>query len=83
MELKNLKMKINRTLRGHVPGSVITVYADKNNVLVDSFWRRRLEDARVSKNEIPCVEIIEEVQEKIAKKSEVKNEINKEGKGVS
>lgn len=61
--MKIIKLKLNIALRGNVEGTVISVNADEDGVLMDKYWRRRLKDSAVDN----CVEIINEIQEQSLK----------------
>lgn len=57
-----IRIKINTLLKGHEPGSVITLEADANGTpkgRENLFWRRRIRDAKYDN----CVEVLLENDE--------------------
>jgi len=54
--MAKVKLKLNTPLRGHKAGNIVTVKADDNGNVLDSYWRRRLKDAETD----GCVEVVKE-----------------------
>ena len=52
--MKKISLKINQDLKGKKAGTILTLEIDANKVIVDRYWRRRLEDAAID----ACVEIV-------------------------
>ncbi len=52
--MKKISLKLNADLGGKKKGTIITVEIDSNKVIIDKYWRRRLEDAALD----GCVEIV-------------------------
>lgn len=51
---KRISLKLNADLGGKKKGTIITVEIDSNKVIIDQYWRRRLQDAALD----GCVEIV-------------------------
>lgn len=51
-----IRIKVNGTIPGHVPGSIVKVAADEAGTPLELLWRRRLKDARVDN----CCEVVPE-----------------------
>lgn len=62
-------LKLNTPLRGHNAGVTVRVKA-RNGVLLDQYWRRRLQDAAIDN----CVEIIQPRKENHKKTINTKTE---------
>jgi hypothetical protein len=52
--MKKVSLKLNKDLGGKKAGTIIALEIDSNKVIVDRYWRRRLEDAEID----GCVEIV-------------------------
>ena len=52
--MKKIQLKLNADLGGKKKGTIITVEIDSNKVIIDRYWRRRLEDAALD----GCVEVV-------------------------
>jgi hypothetical protein len=52
--MKKISLKLNADLGGKKKGATITVEIDSNKVIIDRYWRRRLEDAALD----GCVEVV-------------------------
>lgn len=53
------KLKLNCAFRGHKAGSIINIEVSDDGTPKDSFWRRRLKDAKIDN----CVEFVDEKKE--------------------
>lgn len=51
--MKNIKVKINKQILSHKPGSEVRVLVDENDTPIESFWRRRFKDSETD----GCLEI--------------------------
>ena len=51
-----IRIKVNGTIPGHPPGSIVKVAADEAGTPLERQWRRRLRDARVDS----CCEVVPE-----------------------
>ena len=54
MMKKKISLKLNADLGDKKKGTTITVEIDSNKVIIDRYWRRRLEDAAID----GCVEVV-------------------------
>lgn len=52
--MKKISLKLNADLKGKKAGSIVTVEIDRDKVIIDPYWRRRLKDAEIDN----CVEIV-------------------------
>jgi hypothetical protein len=52
--MKKVSLKLNKDLGGKKAGTILALEIDANKVIVDRYWRRRLEDAAID----GCVEIV-------------------------
>lgn len=52
--MKKVKIKLNTSLRGKKQGDIIELEADNKGTILDSYWRKRLQDAKIDN----CIEII-------------------------
>lgn len=52
---KRIRIKVNGTIPGHPPGSIVVVNADERGTPLDASWRRRLRDAEVDE----CCEVVQ------------------------
>jgi len=51
---KKIQLKLNVDLKDKKKGDIVSVEIDSNKVIIDKYWRRRLEDAALD----GCVEIV-------------------------
>ena len=49
-----IQIKVNGTIPGHPPGSIVKVAVDAEGTPLELLWRRRLKDAKIDK----CCEIV-------------------------
>jgi PleD family two-component response regulator len=52
--MKKVRLQLNADLGGKKKGAILSLDIDANKTIIDSYWRRRLEDAKIDK----CVEIL-------------------------
>ena len=52
--MKKISLKLNADLKGKKAGSIVTIEIDRDKVIIDPYWRRRLKDAEIDN----CVEIV-------------------------
>lgn len=52
--MKKVNLKLNVDLNGKKAGSIVTVKIDRDKVIIDPYWRRRLKDAEIDN----CVEVV-------------------------
>ena len=51
-----IRIRVNGTIPGHPPGSIVKVSVDAEGTPLELSWRRRLKDAKIDK----CCEIVPE-----------------------
>lgn len=69
--LKKITLKLNVGLKELPKGSVFDVSVDRDGVIVDRYWRKRLQDSKIDN----CVSVIETQPKKSSKeKSTTKRE---------
>ncbi len=59
-----ITLKVNVALNGKKPGDIIKLDTDKDGVILDGFWFRRLQDSARDN----CVELVQEKQVKTTTK---------------
>lgn len=52
--MKKISLKLNTSLKDKKVGSIVTVEVDRDKVIIDPYWRRRLKDAEIDN----CVEVV-------------------------
>lgn len=45
--MRKVMLKLNTDLGGKKKGAILTLDVDANKTIIDSYWRRRLEDAAI------------------------------------
>ncbi len=58
------RIKINKSLRGFVPGQTTLIEVNEDGIPLDSFWRKRFKDAERDN----CLEIVQDEKPKKQKK---------------
>ena len=53
---KRIRIKVNGTIPGYPPGTVVPVDADERGTPLDASWRRRLKDAEID----DCCEVVQQ-----------------------
>jgi len=52
--MRRMKIKLNVAMHGYVKDSVINIIVNQDNMPVDQFWRKRLNDSLIDN----CIEIV-------------------------
>lgn len=52
--MKKITLEIKKPLAGKLPGSTIVLDCDRDGVIIDRYWRRRLQDSEID----DCVKIL-------------------------
>lgn len=65
-----MQIKLNRDLAGYRAGNIIKIKSDNNNIPLNQYWRRRLEEAKLDS-------AIEIIQDKKSKKTKTEKKLER------